>query len=99
MLRGKFFFVVALSAMPRVAATMNSIRESSLLPSIPKDESSETTTSSKESLAVSLSQSFDDTKERSLQHSRVEIVRLTMFRTVCNGLLFGFTLSNFMYGN
>ena len=92
MLRGSFF-VVALSAMPRVAATMNSIRESSLLPSVPKDESSVTTSSSKESLPVSLSQSFDDTKERSLQHSRVEIVRLTMFRTVNNLLssLFGFT--------
>ena len=85
--------------MPKVAATMNSIRESSLLPSIPKDESSVTTSSSKESLPLSPSQSFDDTKERSLQHSRVEIVRLTMFRTVCNGLLFGFTLCNFMYGN
>lgn len=32
---------------------------------------------------LSPSQSFDDTKERSLHHGRVEIVRLTMFRTVC----------------
>ena len=90
--------------MPKVAATMNSIRESSLLPSVPKDESRVTTSSSKESLPVSLSQSFDDTKERSLQHSRVEIVRLTMFRTVnCSHcFLVSRTLCNnycFMYGN
>ena len=68
--------------MPSVAATMNSIRESRSLPSVASDENSPAS-AVKEKTSLSPSQSFDDTKERSLQHSRVEIVRLTMFRTVC----------------
>ena len=67
--------------MPSVAATMNSIRESRSLPSLVSDENGTTPTPNKK--VLSPSQSFDDTKERSLQNSRVEIVRLTMFRMVC----------------
>ncbi|XP_068688097.1 alsin-like isoform X2 [Montipora foliosa] len=70
------------SAMPSIAATMNSIRDSRSLPSIPSDDSSVMMSTPKERPVLSTSQSFGDTKERSLQHSRVEIVRLTMFRTV-----------------
>ena len=68
--------------MPSIAATMNSIRDSRSLPS--SDDSSVIMSAPKERPVLSMSQSFDDTKERSLQHSRVEIVRLTMFRTVCS---------------
>ena len=77
----QFYFVLFISAMPSVAATMNSIRESRSLLSLVSDESSTMPTPKKK--VLSPSQSFDDTKERSLQNSRVEIVRLTMFRTVC----------------
>ena len=82
--------------MPSVAATMNSIRENRSLPSVASDENSPPS-AVKEKASLSPSQSFDDTKERSLQHSRVEIVRLTMFRTVCItiGFLYS-TLSLFL---
>lgn len=69
------------SAMPSVAATMNSIKERRSL-SMGSDDSKTDSAAPKKKPALSSSQSFDDTKERSLQHSRVEIVRLTMFRTV-----------------
>ena len=71
--------------MPSIAATMNSIRDSRSLPS--SDDSSVIMSAPKERPVLSTSQSFDDTKERSLQHSRVEIVRLTMFRTVCSTVM------------
>ena len=70
--------------MPSVAATMNSIRESQSMPSLVSDDDpAATAIKPTDKRVLSPSQSFDDTKERSLQHGRVEIVRLTMFRTVC----------------
>ena len=71
------------SAMPSVAATMNNIRESTSMPCLVSEDGSTTAHATTEKGMLSQSQSFDDTKERSLQHSRVEIVRLTMFRKVC----------------
>ena len=73
------------SAMPNVAATMNSIKESRSmsLPTGASDENKRATAKPQDRPVLLSSQSFDDTKERSLQHCRVEIVRLTMFRTVC----------------
>ena len=73
--------------MPNVAATMNSIKESRSM-SLPtgastSDENKRATAKPQDRPVLLSSQSFDDTKERSLQHCRVEIVRLTMFRTVC----------------
>lgn len=72
------------SAMPSVAATMNSIRESRSMPSlVGDDDPAATAIKPTDKRVLSPSQSFDDTKERSLQNGRVEIVRLTMFRMVC----------------
>ena len=74
--------------MPSVAATMNSIRESTSIPCLVSDDGITATEAQEiaEKRVLSPSQSFDDTKERSLQHSRVEIVRLAMFRKVCKPL-------------
>ena len=71
--------------MPNVAATMNSIKESRSmsLPPGSSDENKRATAKPQDRPVLLSSQSFDDTKERSLQHCRVEIVRLTMFRTAC----------------
>ena len=85
--------------MPSVAATMNSIRESTSIPCLVSDDGITATEAQEiaEKRVLSPSQSFDDTKERSLQHSRVEIVRLAMFRKVCKPLSNNQLLSIFLY--
>ena len=69
--------------MPKIAAAMTSMKESISLPSLPAEPAGIPIPGNKKGRGhLSPSSSFDDAKERSLAHCRVELFRITMFRKV-----------------